>query len=387
MSQGAYNLAVCRSADSKLQLWAIADSPTPAKVLSTRWKKSAAAGVGWTDWEGQPLPKVGDVTPFAYDVFAAQTAKAKTLEPALGRMQLWVTCQGSIPIFTSIKSSEQPNAQWGPWIPFPKPPPFLGPTPVGPNFVAQDGTVVPLPDGRLQVWLWVGDASTTGELWSIVQLSAGPAADPSSNWSPWKQFPIFPQGEQLPVWAEPSMAACQLPDGTTQLWAVGPGQGSSPGVDRRVYTRIRAKASGNVSDPLSGWSAPSLFGVPPPQNLPPVAINQAYELRAAADAQGRAYLWVQLITLQPDGAFPGFPPTWVYTYSSPRGSPITWNPLVNFQPPPIQLSEIDRDAAVAVLPEGALQFFYSSSNHIWTAWQKPGQSPTSWTAWEDVSIP
>jgi len=365
-------VAVARSADLRLQVWASAE---PGPNLWTRWKASSAEDAGWTPW--QPFPSMNTAAGIPVlpgYVFAAQLlGEAQKRDPTrpeanAGRMQLWDATSATDPdLFTTVKSSEHPSAPWNPWIPFTAPPPAV---PVGPYEVTR-GAVVPLADGRLQVWVFVIGGPETG-IWSTVQT--GEQWD--ASWSDWAKFslPDAPSALYDPTGA-------QLPDGRTQLWAFGPGPGGGVGT---VWTTIRQAVAGDVNDPLSAWEPWSTFEVSSANGTPPTIVSPVSGLRAATDGDGRAYIWMNTTRDLHSN-------NWVYTYSD-QSVPVVWHPLVDFPTPTSQGTTFNAGITAATLPAGGLQMFFltfpvpPTPGKIWTSWQQAGQGPTSWTNWEDFSL-
>ena len=401
MSQIVSGIAVARSADLKLQAWA-------ADPLSTqpwtRWKGSPTQNAVWTPWERFPVPL--PTTGVQY-MFASQLpGLTGEHRPDVGRMQLWaiVNDEGaSTPasqIYTIVKSSEKVNAPWKTWENFASALP-LNPPPPQNTQVVTEGSVVPLSDGRLQVWLMgsTGLLSPSsqlyfeGTLWSRVQTSqAGISYTGTQDWSQWKAFPNLPAGS---FYSDPT--ACHLPDGRTQLWVIGESLPVNPPVPLTytVWTCIRESAPGNLTDPLSGWGPWTAFE----QLVPANANGPVRSIRATNDGNGRAYLWFSRFVDVP----PSFPQS-VYLYYTYTGTPpsVSWHAPVLFSFPLERAAtpSFDYDNSLitlGVLPDGNLELIVVSTEvqlsfPIYTAWQQPCQPPTSWfsgpiSGWTDFSIP
>ena len=353
---------VARSADLRLQVL--------TDLLQTRWKASSQTDAGWTPW--QPFPSEGfpGGSPLGgSDLAAAQLPSVDTkLGPGTGRLQVWFAWSGQDTLLTTIKSSEAPSAPWQAWEPFTPPPPVIANDRVSVAELA----VVPLVDGRLQLWANLQDEPSPS-LWSTVKTE--------QNWdSPWSQWKLFdlPGAENLLS----SITAAPLPTGQTELWALG---SANPGDPPLVYTAIRQAAVGDANDPVSGWAPWNLFEVPASgKDEPPTPLPTAGALLAAADGDQRTYLWAD--TLEDLNQNQNH---WIYTYSSASGNPFAWSPLINFSTPPSQLQAGNGWVSAAPLPDGALQFFYltqptnPAEKGIWTRWQEPGQAPTAWTPWQN----
>jgi hypothetical protein len=359
---------VARSADLRLQV--ITD------LLRTRWKGSSQAGSGWTPWQpfpadGLPADEPGAWAPLA----AAQLPSAAENRPGTGRLQVWLG--GGSALYSTIKSSEVPDAPWEPWAAFTLPPPF---TYQGGASVVEL-TVVALRDGRLQLWMNLVSQISFGQvgLWSTVKL--GP--DWQSGWSKWELF-------ELPGLTDPSnlwnVVAAPLATGQTQLWGLSQTERDDVDVPYAptVYTAIRQAATGNPSDPLSEWGPWSYFETGKPV-VPP-----AQGLLAATDGTRRTYLWINAgdyYLVYGDEQPGAYQNNWMYTFNGGAADPSSWNPLLDFATPPSQGQAGGTFMSAATLPDGRLQLFYLTTPEppgepvIWTRWQEPGQNPSVWTQW------
>ena len=353
-------LVVARSADLRLQV--VTD------LLRTRWKSSSQQGAGWTPW--QPFPAEiatgGSLPNAANGLVAAQLASANSDRgPGTGRIQIWT----NLSLYTTTKSSELPDAPWLPWEPFTQPPPVIDDQQHG-GVLVTELAVVPLADGRLQLW-----ANTTGYepgpyMWSTVMM-----APDQPHWTPWKLF-------TLPGLENPnslySLAAAPLATGQTQLWGLSTANADGQTL---VYTAIRDAATGDTGDPLSGWGSWGTFEISAPgKSGPPTVLPPAEGLLAAEDGQQRTYLWFN--------AGDGQQNNWMYTYNDAAAGPDVWNPALNFPTPGTSQGQSGNyTMSAAPLPQGDLQLFYVTAPAppgepvVWTRWQQPGQAPSAWTQW------
>jgi hypothetical protein len=375
------SIAVARSADFKLQVWAA--DPTTTQPW-TRWKGLPTESAAWTPWQlfPIPLPITGD-----YYLFAAQlahqipqptpTGVSAPVVRDTGRMQLWATI-GLAPtyLYTTVKSTEQPNAPWGAWVRF-----DTQTTTVNPAI--PEGAVASLSDGRLQVWSLTADVNGNAILLSRVQNHAELVVgyDGTQDWSGWQPFPQLPGGWTF--WGDPT--ACKMPDGSTQLWIIG---ASVAGGSYSVWTCNRpvmqAPLPGPAADPRDGWGQWTQFTQASLKDNTPVN-----SIHAVADGEGRAYLWFVGDTA---------PFVWNYTYTASQ-PPVTWNQAVPFNFPSSFPGSVNFETpiTIGVLPNGGLQLFMlfktQTAYPIYTTWQESPQSPTSWHqgplpgGWTDFSIP
>jgi len=366
-------IVVGRSADLKLQV--VRDD------LQTTWKASPQQDSGWTPWQPFPAPAASE------DLALPAWALAMTQLPAInpnrelhgntGRLQLWglffnASQPGSEPtrLYSTTKSSEQPNAPWGPWKNANLP--ALAGVVSGTIAVAYDMAVAQLDDGRLQLWASFTGTGPGQSLWSTV--ITGP--DWNDPWSPWQQFSL-PGDPGVFI----QLAGVLLPNGNTQLWALGD--------SLTIYTTTRSASAGAVANPQAGWSSWTPF-----MQSNGTAFPKARGLQTALDGGGRAYLWAAVIgevgepTLQ-----------WKYTYSNkwPIAASVapTWSPLQDqdFPIPAASQNTLndggERALSAAALPDGCLQLFYypqgqqgGAQTVVSTRWQQAGQAPTSWTPWQ-----
>ena len=379
-------IAAGRSADRRLQV--VTDG------LQTTWSISPQVGSGWEPWQPFPAPAASDDLQLpAWEVTMTQL-RAVTPDPEVhgntGRLQLWglffnATQTSSQPsrVYSTIKSSEHPNAPWGPWEDF-KLPVLPGPV-QGTIAVAYDMAVAQLPDGRLQFWASFVSTAAGQSIWSTVQTGTH-WNDP---WTPWHHFSL--PGD--PGYMN-QLAAVLLPNGNTQLWALGDHvtTGGLP-VDPypanpfpwTVYSTIRLASAGTVANPLAGWSPwkPFKLSDGPPLN--------GQGLQTARDGAGRAYLWVERT---------GPPVQWGYAYSNtgPTANSVapTWSSLQNMGfpvPAPAQNNPVidggEAALSAAELSDGTLQLFYyprtpqgDPPTQVSSRQQQPGQPPTTWTPWQ-----
>jgi hypothetical protein len=132
---------------------------------------------------------------------------------------------GGTNVFTNYKATTDPNAPWVGWHS------FMGFT------TAQDITVAPLSDGRLQVFV----VSPSG-LWSTWKVSTG-GGSPWTKWNYFKFNGYDPQSNRT-YNAVPPITAFQLSDGRMQVVVKNSGDGN-------FYTLWKTS-----TDPNSGWSWP-----------------------------------------------------------------------------------------------------------------------------------
>jgi hypothetical protein len=126
------SLAAAPLPDGRLQLWAA----TTDGGLFTTWKTTTDPDAAWADWTAFTLGGTGPTTPVT-------SLTAAPLPD--GRLQLWVgTTLTTGGLFTTWESSTDPSAGWADWTAFA---PGGGPTAAVTSLIA-----APLPDGRLQLW-------------------------------------------------------------------------------------------------------------------------------------------------------------------------------------------------------------------------------------------
>lgn len=397
-----FAIAAARSVDLKLQAWA---ADQTAQQLWTRWKESPAEPAAWTKWQlfPNPLTVSGSTIEVQY-LFAAQLALQGTgafpigtdrSVAGKGRMQLWAilleTPAASNPsshIYTTVKSAEQVNAPWELWQKFDAN--LLSVNPATASFL--QGAVVSLPDGRLQLWVVIFDeANPTTSLWTRVQTST--SFDASYNgtqtWTPWQKCT-----QPLPVgWTiSGDPTACQLPDGSTQLWVIGYNENNNPNNFAVLSSHLAPGA-----DPLTGWTAWSVF-----KPVPLEANNPIQALRAITDGNGRAYLWYSYAGIPTNNTVPI---SWYYVHTGTQ-PPVAWSAPFTFPLPSVANAQTvnhdeyyNRVVTLAVLPNKGLQLFLldtkqlNASAPIDTSWQMP-PPPNNWFAtgslaggWSDFSVP
>jgi hypothetical protein len=89
-----------------------------------------------------------------------------------GRLELWAT-NAAGGLFTTWKTTTDPNATWTPWSDFLA---EVGPLAGGARQVA----VAPLSDGRLELWA----TNAAGGLFTKWKTTT----DPNATWTPWSDF-------------------------------------------------------------------------------------------------------------------------------------------------------------------------------------------------------
>jgi hypothetical protein len=399
-------IAAARSVDLKLQAWA---ADQTAQQLWTRWKESPAESAAWTPWQlfPYPLTVAGSTVDIQY-LFAGQLALqgkgafpiprgTDAPVPGAGSMQLWAILQATDSsgnqtnhIYTTVKSAEQVNATWEPWKKFDANLVTANPA----QSMLSEGSVVSLPDGRLQVWaLMFNPESPTNEtttLWTTVQtIPKLPASyTGTQGWSPWRNCT-----QQLPAgWTiSGDPTACQLPDGSTQLWVIGYNENNG--------TYNFAVLGSNLSsgaDPLTGWTAWSVF-----KPVPLQAGIEIQALRAVTDGNGRAYLWYSYAGVLVGNAYPI---SWYYIYTETQApaAAVNWSqpfllPLPSALFGDSSIIYDNRVITLAVLPNKGLQLFLldtklQTGNKIETSWQMP-PLPKNWYqggslpgGWTDFSV-
>ncbi|MGA2886839.1 MAG: hypothetical protein ABSE51_02230 [Terracidiphilus sp.] len=364
--------------------------------MQTRWKVATTAGSSWSTWG--PFPTAG-LPSYATQWFgtgfneiyqitsvaAVQLMTASGSTPNAGRLQVFA-CDAAasgynssdLGLYVTTKSSEEPNASWLPWS---------NPTyPVQESsdevYSANQLAVVPLADGRLQLWVSViNDDENPPALYSCVQNAVTWNAPLFSNWTPFALGTSFGVQEPFPTALLNPVTASFLnnnfsePGFQAQIWLP-----TNPIITSQ---RQSASATGELTNPLAGWSPWSEFAalaaIPEDAYLIPV--------QAASDGQGRTYLWLYSNN---SSLAPGTGP-WYYIYSLP--DPPYWTTLFDFNVPDaasaIGLSSqpiYNNVIAAAPLPSGSLQMFYIDiSGQVWTSWQEAVQSnglPVAWSAWE-----
>jgi hypothetical protein len=385
MAQSA-SIFVARLEDGRLQV--------VTGDMQTRWKTRTAENARWTSWRSfptgglpsyatQPYPLNSVMIYPLTSIAAAQLMTASSQVPNAGRLMVFA-CDSEasaynpndLGLYVTTKSSEESDALWLPWTNPPYPVQQGGSN----GYSASQLAVVPLADGRLQLWVSV-IAQEEGPitLYSCVQNAVAWNAPLFSNWMSFALGTTYGVVEPYPAALLNPVAASFLnnnfsqPGFQAQIWLP-----TNP-----VITSVRqsASAAGEFTDPLAGWSQWSEFaalgGVPEDANLIPV--------QAATDGQGRTYLW--LYSYNPDSP-PGSGP-WSYIYSLPYAP--YWSTLLNFEVPEASAIGISSQPfftnviSAAPLPSGVLQLFYiGMSGQVWTCWQTALQSnaPGTWTEWE-----
>ncbi len=272
LSAQVSQVAAASLPDGRLELWAV----DAQGRLFTTWKSTTDLNASWVPWED-----------FLAEVpLSAQVSQVSVAPLADGRLELWaVDAQGRL--FTTWKSTTDPNASWVPWED------FLAEVPLSAQ--VSQVSVAPLADGRLE--LWAVDAQ--GRLFTTWKSTA----DPNASWVPWEDF----LGE-VPLSAQVSqVAAAPLSDGGLELWAVD-AQG-------RLFTTWKS-----TTDPNASW-------VPWQDFLAEVPLSaQVSQVAAAPLSDGRLELWAvdaqgRLFT------------TWKST-TGPNASWVPWEDFLTEVPPP-----------------------------------------------------
>jgi hypothetical protein len=158
--QALRQIVVGRLSNGALQLWAV---DVTGRLFSS-WKTSAHPDASWTPWSDF-FADVDPVPPHAtYDVFSATAC-----EVPVGRLQLWIRTNSGY-LYTTTKTSSDPNSSWSQWSSFSRPPSTGA---VNYLYASTVGSAPPVP------WLW---ALAGSEIWSTrKESSTGP-------WMPWTRF-------------------------------------------------------------------------------------------------------------------------------------------------------------------------------------------------------
>jgi hypothetical protein len=152
-------VTVGRLPDGRLELW-VSDG---AGGLFTTWQTTIDPNAAWAPWSDF-LAEVGALAAGARGVAVAPLSD--------GRLELWVS-DGAGGLFTTWKTTTDPNAGWAPWSD------FLAEVGGLPG-EARDVAVAALPDGRLELWASDG----TGGLFTTWKTTT----DPDADWAPWVDF-------------------------------------------------------------------------------------------------------------------------------------------------------------------------------------------------------
>ena len=362
-------ITAVRSADLRLQVI--------TGAMQTRWKTSAQENAGWTPWQafptdGLPAAILNNPNTPINSIAAAQLPTAGGSKPNMGRIQVFACAHDADLLFpplpgfySTMKSSEEPDAPWLPWTDFPLPPDI----PL-PNLIisANNVAVTPLADGRLQLWLSVENVRPHGSENTYLSSCVQTAATWDAPFGSWETFDLTSNVPGQPVpFAFINPVAGRMPP---QVW-VSP---TNP-----MVTSVQSGAV-NPADPLSGWGPWNKSPIP---FTPPNPTAHPIPVYATEDGQGRVYLWVTWGSGQTLGAGEN----WAVSYSSPNDA-TSWSPLATFPTPEMSLTDQDglphNVISAAPLPSGLLQVFYLGvSGPVHTCWQQSSQNPNSWTPWQN----
>jgi hypothetical protein len=314
-------VAVAPLSDRRLEVWA---GDAQGGLFST-WKVTADPDADWAQWSNF-LTEVGSLPTGAREVAVAPLPD--------GRLHLWVT-DTSGNLFTTWKTSTDPNATWMPWWNFQA---EVGSLPGGARSVA----VAPLPDGRLE--LWAADAQ--GGLFTTWKVDPHPDA----NWAPWSNFLAEVGGLPAPVH---DIAVAPLQDGRLHLWVTDANGG--------LFTTWKLTA-----DPNAAWAAPWWDFLSEVTGL-----SAARYLAVAPLSDGRLELWVA----DPQG---GLFTTWKVD-ADPNGNWQT--PWSDFLGEVGGLPTAARQAAVAPLPDGRLHFWVTDTQGgLFTTWKLTTDPNANWAS-------
>lgn len=183
-------VAAAPLSDGRLQLWAVSGQGG----LYSTWQLNTDPNATWAGPWHDFLREIGTLPRGA----PQQVAAARLSD---GRLQLWAI-DGDGGLYSTRKSSSDPNARWEPWSD------FLGEVGALPGVRPQQVVTARLPDGRLQ--LWATDPNNV--FYRTWQLSI----DPASRWAPWHNFrdEVGPLSGPVPQ----QMIVAPLSDGRLQLW-------------------------------------------------------------------------------------------------------------------------------------------------------------------------
>lgn len=304
-----HDVAVAPLSDKRLEVWAVDGQ---GGLFST-WKLTTHPDANWAEWSNF-YNETGLLPAGAREVAVAPLPD--------GRLHLWaIDTAGNL--FTTWKTSTDPNATWVPWSNF-----FteVGQIPGGVQSVA----VSPLPDGRLELWA----SGTQGGLFTTWKVDP----HPDSNWAPWSDF--LAEVGNLPA-SVYDIAVAPLQDGRLHLWVSDS--------DGGLFTTWKV-----TSDPNAAWEAPWWNFQNDVTGLP----SGARHLAVAPLSDGRLELWV---SDESGGLFS----TWKVD-GNPNGN---WqSPWSDFLAEVGALPAAARQLAVAPLPDGRL--------HLWTSDAQGGLSTT-----------
>lgn len=303
-------------------------------------------------------------------IAAAQLSTAEGSKPNAGRLQLFACANNADTLelagfYSTTKSSEEQDAPWLPWTDFPLPPDIPEPNQ---TLVANNVAVIPLADGRLQLWVSVIHVAPHGNANVYLSSCVQTAATWNAQFGPWETFDLSSNVPGQPValsFIYP--IAARLPP---QVW-VSP---TNP-----MVTSVQSGAV-NAANPLSGWSPWNKSPIP---FTPLTPTAHPIPVQAAEDGQGRVYLWVNWGSSQVANAGTN----WAFSYSSPNNA-ASWSPLTPFPTPELSLTDQNglphNVISAAQLPTGLLQVFYLGvSGTVHTCWQQSSQNPNSWTSWQN----
>jgi len=361
-------IAAARSADGKIQVWAISSGN-----LYTRWQESAAVGSGWTPWIQQSNPF--DL-PDMVGIWSAQLElplAPKVPKPGGGvftphrdgRLQLWAWLvaldaedRPQPNLYSTWKVSNAPDAAWEPWDFFDSPPAPIG-TPYAQFGRVDQLTTTTLPDGRIRAWA----LSYNVKIYYEEQLEASVG----SGWSGWQPVDLEGDGS---FWN----GIQQIVTASNQngQWLFGL-EAENSGRQALLYTTNR------TAHPLPGmgWQAWTPCSQTVEGTLGLTApLTNIVQIAAAADGLHNLYIWAF-------GSVEGGPAQWVYQQWN--GASTQLGPWKIF-PIPVPADGIPGPIAAAPLENGALQLFsLQAQGSIMTASQLGGD-PANLSPWVDFSL-
>lgn len=197
---GVIDVAVAPLGDARLELWA---TTANGQVLTT-WKTTTNADADWAPWSNFLASGSGLPGPLPAGMIVIDIAVAPLSDQ---RLELWATTSTG-QVFTTWKTTTDPNADWAPWTSFLASGgglPGTLPTDV------VDVAVAPLPDARLELW-----ATTAG---GQVFTSWKATTHPDADWVPWWNF--MAAGSGLPGTLPDGVrriGVAPLSDGRLELW-------------------------------------------------------------------------------------------------------------------------------------------------------------------------
>ena len=271
-----------------------------------------------------------------------------------GRLQLWLAVGE---LFTSWQQSPDPSVPWVALTQFLPAPPLTAPpeSPAGTGEVAAGHS----PDGRVQ--LWVSGYYELLTTWKVT-------GDANSGWMPWETFPT-PNGFLLQ-----QLNVAQLPDGRMQLFGNNYGDPQTPPwMTWKVSTR-----------PNAAWTEWRPFNPQPAGLNPPNDPNLIFTtgiLTVASLSDGRLQAWAGAGNNTP-GSIMHLISTW-QTSTDPAVPWRDWDNPFNY--PPQGWSYL---CAAGELLDGRTLFLAINNQNVLYSCMKTSTNANSpWSGWQNPFLP